>query len=55
MIVALYQMSDALPGSSRDVPVYINISNKTATIDLIKRAQLVIWRSLKSRGSLGPM
>ena len=41
ILVALYQMSVTLPGSSRDVPVNINTSNKTATIDLIRRVQLV--------------
>ena len=34
ILFALYQVSVALPGSSRDVPVYnyIDISNKIATI-----------------------
>ena len=37
IFVELYQMSIALPGSSMDVPVYINTSNKVSTIDLVRR------------------
>ena len=36
IFVALYQMSVAFPGSGMDIPVYINTSNKTATINLVK-------------------
>ena len=39
IFVALYQMSVALPGSSRDVSVSINTSNKIATTDLVRRVQ----------------
>ena len=40
--VALHQMSVALPGSSRDLPVYTNTSNKITTIDLARGVQLEI-------------
>ena len=36
IFVTLHQLSVALPGSSTDAPVYINTSNKIATIDLVE-------------------
>ena len=40
IFAALYQMSVALSGSSTDVPVHINTSNKIASMDLVRRVQL---------------
>ena len=38
LLLCNYQMSVALPGSSRDVYVYISASNKIAATDFVKES-----------------